>query len=181
MDKMYIVIIIGFLLIVLLSYISILNKIKRTSIKVEEALSGIDVALSKRYNILSKMIDVVKGYAKHEKETMFQVIQLRKDMSLSEKAKENIKMDENMEKIDVLVENYPDLKASENFKVLQKSILEVEEHLQASRRCYNSNVSRYNQLIMIFPTNLVAKSRGMTKRDFFEASELEKKNDKIDL
>ena len=71
-----------------------------------------------------------------------------------------------------MVESYPNLKADENFKILQKTIIDVEEHLQAARRMYNSNVSIYNQMIEVFPTNIVAKMNNMVRRDFFEASEL---------
>ena len=127
------------------------------------------------------MIDVVKAYAKHEKETLFEVIKLRDGMSMKEKNDANRAMDENMKKINVLAENYPELKSSENYKTLQQSIADVEEHLQASRRLYNSNVSIYNQLLVSFPTSSIARGKGMTKKDFFEADEAKKEDVKIDL
>lgn len=80
-----------------------------------------------------------------------------------------------------MVESYPNLKADENFKILQKTIIDVEEHLQAARRMYNSNVSIYNQMIDVFPTNIVAKMNNMVRHDFFEASEVKKENVKIKL
>ena len=80
-----------------------------------------------------------------------------------------------------MVESYPNLKADENFKILQKTIIDVEKHLQAARRMYNSNVSIYNQMIEVFPTNIVAKMNNMVRRDFFEASEVKKENVKIKL
>lgn len=80
-----------------------------------------------------------------------------------------------------MVESYPNLKADENFKILQKTIIDVEEHLQAARRMYNSNVSIYNQMIEVFPANIVAKMNNMVRRDFFEASEVKKENVKIKL
>jgi len=127
------------------------------------------------------MIDVVKSYAKHEKETMFEVIELRKGMTTVEKTEANNKMNANMEKINVLAENYPELKSSENFNTLQKSIADTEEHLQAARRMYNSNVSALNQMIVSFPISIVASSKGLTKKDFFEAEEAKKEDVKIDL
>lgn len=169
-----VVIIIGWL-------ISVSNNIEKAKIKIDEASSGIDVALTKRYDVLTKMIDVVKAYSKHEKETLFEVIKLRKGMSLKEKNDANSKMNENMNKINVLAENYPELKSNENYKALQLSISDVEEHLQASRRLYNSNVSIYNQLLVTFPTSSIAKSKGMTKKDFFEAEDIKKEDVKIDL
>lgn len=102
-------------------------------------------------------------------------------MTLGEKSQENDKMTHNLDKINVVVESYPNLKADENFKILQKTIIDVEEHLQAARRMYNSNVSIYNQMIEVFPTNIVAKMNNMVRRDFFEASEVKKENVKIKL
>ena len=102
-------------------------------------------------------------------------------MSIEEKNKENVKMTKNIEKINLLVENYPELKSSENFKVLQQSIVEVEEHLQAARRMYNSNVSIFNQMLVTIPSNIVASMSGMTKKEFFEADEIKKNDVKIEL
>lgn len=167
--------------IIVLWYISTSNKLNRAVVKIDESLSGIDVALTKRYDVLTKMIDVVKAYAKHEKETLFEVINLRKDMSIQERNEANKAMDENMKKINVVAENYPELKSSENYKTLQQSIADVEEHLQAARRLYNSNVSLFNQLLVTFPTSSIAKNKGMTKKDFFEADESKREDVKIDL
>ncbi len=182
MEPLYIVIaIIVIILIIVVWYISTSNKLNRAVVKIDEALSGIDVALTKRYDVLTKMMEVVKSYAKHEKETLFEVIKLRDNMSIKEKNEANHVMDENLKKINVIAENYPDLKASENYKTLEQSITDVEEHLQASRRLYNSNVSLYNQLLVSFPTSSIAKNKGMTKKDFFEADEVKKEDVKIDL
>lgn len=162
-------------------YISTSNKLNRLVVKIDESLSGIDVALTKRYDVLTKMIEVVKSYAKHEKETLFEVIKLRDNMSLKEKSKANQAMDENIKKINIIAENYPELKSSENYKTLQQSIADVEEHLQAARRLYNSNVSLYNQELVSFPASAVAKNKGIVKKDFFEADEIKKDDVKIEL
>ena len=95
---------------------------------------------------------------------------------MDEKNQAYAKMEETLGKINVLVENYPDLKASENFLKLQASITDVEEHLQAARRLYNANVSALNQAIVAFPGSLVAKMKGTQKREFFKA-ESHKRND----
>ena len=182
MNPTTIIIIIAIIaLIIVLWYISTSNKLNRAVVKIDESLSGIDVALTKRYDVLTKMIDVVKAYAKHEKETLFEVINLRKDMSIQERNDANKAMDENMKKINIVAENYPELKSSENYKTLQQSIADVEEHLQAARRLYNSNVSLFNQLLVTFPTSSIAKNKGMTKKDFFEADESKREDVKIDL
>ena len=182
MDPLYIIIaLVVIILIFVIWYITTSNKLNRSVVKIDESLSGIDVALTKRYDVLRKMIDVVKSYAKHEKETLFEVINLRKDMSIKERNDVNHAMDENFKKINIVAENYPELKSSENYKTLQQSIADVEEHLQAARRLYNSNVSLYNQLLVSFPTSIIAKNKGMTKKDFFEADEVKKEDVKIDL
>ena len=136
---------------------------------------------TKRYDVLTKMMDVVKAYAKHEKETLFEVISLRKGMSIDEKNEANRKMNSNLEKINVLAESYPELRSNENYVTLQKSIVEVEEHLQAARRMFNSNVSIYNQMLVTFPTSIIASSKSLTKKEFFEADANKKEDVKIDL
>ncbi len=83
-------------------------------------------------------------------------------------------MNKEFEKIQVVAENYPELKSSENYKTLQNAILDVEEHLQAARRAYNSNVSIYNQMLVTFPKSLVAKSKSMIKKEFFEVDDMKK-------
>ena len=95
-------------------------------------------------------------------------------MSLDEKIEANKSMDESFNKINITKENYPNLKADKNFQMLEKAVIDVEEHLQAARRLYNSNVSLYNQLLVVFPTNILAKFFKMSKRDFFEAENIDK-------
>lgn len=176
-----IIILLVVVLIVVIWVVSTSNKLNRTLVKIEEADSGIDVALTKRYDVLTKMMDVVKSYAKHEKDTIFEVINLRKGMTTEEKIEANNKMSSNLEKINVVAEAYPELKSSENYKTLQQSIVDVEEHLQAARRMYNSNVSIFNQMIVSFPTSIIAGSKGLSKKNFFEADEVKKEDVKIDL
>lgn len=176
-----IIIILVIILALVIWYISVSNKLNRAIVKIDESLSGIDVALTKRYDVLTKMIDVVKSYAKHEKDTLFEVIKLRKDMSIKDRNDANHAMDENIKKINIVAESYPELKSSDNYKTLQQSIADVEEHLQASRRLYNSNVSLYNQMIVSFPSSIIANNKGMTKKDFFEADETKKEDVKINL
>ena len=169
------------LIIVIAWYIGVLNMLRRMLVRIDEADSGIDVALTKRYDVLTKMLDVTKGYAKHEKEVLFEVVNLRKGMSVGEKIEASNKIDENLSRINVVAENYPELKSSNNFIELQQSIADTEEHLQAARRLYNSNVSSYNQKIVTFPISIIANSQGMTKKDFFEAEEVKKSDVKMEF
>ncbi|ERJ12345.1 LemA family protein [Haloplasma contractile] len=168
--------------ILVLWFATTYNGLQRTNIKIDEAESGIDVALTKRFDVLTKMIEVVKGYAKHEKETLEKVVSMRtpnKGASLKEKQEMVSQMNEAMHAINVVVEQYPDLKANENFKHLQFAINDVEEHLQAARRVYNANVSVFNQRCRVFPSNIVAGMLHFSERDFFEAEERKKEDVEI--
>lgn len=176
------IIVIGIIILIIVIWcISVSNRFNRLNIKIEESVSGIDVALTKRYDVLTKMIEVVKGYIKHEKEVIFKVVELRNNMTIKERNDANSSMDESFNKINLLSEDYPDLKASENFKILQRSIVDVEEHLQAARRLYNSNVSSYNELLLSFPSSIIAGVKHLKKKDFFAAKEEEKDNVNVEI
>ena len=167
--------------IIAMWFISTSNKLNIAIVKIDEADSGIDVALTKRHDVLVKMLDTVKGYTKHEKDTLKDVVQLRSGMTTQEKITANEEMSKQLSQLQIMVENYPELKASENFKSLQLSITDVEEHLQAARRLFNSNVSSFNQMIVTFPTSIIANMKALTKKDFFEATEEEKKDVKMEF
>jgi len=173
-DYVIVIIILAVLFLVpVVWFIATMNSLRRLKVKVNEAESGIDVALTKRFDVLSKMVDTVKGYTKHEAETFEKVVKWRQNMpdEMTVKQKEEFmeKMNQVQADLNVAVENYPDLKAEKVFTNLQRSIGDVEEHLQASRRMYNANVSRLNSRIVSFPTSLVAKQIHMEKQPFFEA------------
>lgn len=112
---------------------------------------------------------------------MFEIVNLRNGMSTKEKNEEYEKMNRNIEKLNVVVENYPDLKANSNFQILQKSIINVEEELEATRRMYNSNISYYNQIIVNFPTSIIGMIMKKNKKDFFEAESYKKEDVKIEF
>lgn len=168
---MVIGIIIGIVVLVGLWYITTMNGLRASALKVDEANSGIDVALTKRYDVLTKQLAVVKEYASHESKTLFETIRMRSGMSMSEKIDAANKMNQVAEQLRVTAEAYPELRSSENFKALQNSITDVEEHLQAARRLYNSNVTAYNTKIIMFPASIVANALGMTSRELFTAEE----------
>ena len=183
-----IVVAVAIVLIIVISivgwYISTLNNFRRMGVKIDEANSGIDVALTKRFDLLTKSVATVKGYAKHELETLEKVIAMRqpdKGASMKEKSEFNQKLADASKSLNIVMEQYPDLKADSHFLELQVQIKEVEEHLQAARRLYNSNVSTYNQLLLVFPSNIVANKYGFTKRDFFEAEEVKRQDVKIEF
>ncbi len=157
------------------------NRFKVLLVKIEEADSGIDVALTKRYDTLTKLMDVVRGYAKHETELFEKVIKLRSGMSMAEKNEACQLMDEATKKISVIAESYPQLRSSESFKQLQEAIVDAEDHLQAARRVYNMNVSLFNQTIVVFPNSIIAGISHYGEKDFFEADEIRRSDVKIKL
>lgn len=175
-----IVAVIALVLIVIMWYISTMNKLRRLEVKVEEALSGIDVALTKRFDLLTKMLETTKGYAKHEAETLENVIKWRNGIPTNATIQEKSEFASSLSKVasglNVVVEQYPDLKANDMFGKLQVAIADTEEHLQAARRLYNSNVSIINSSIVSFPTSFVANKIHMTKKEFFEAEEIKRKD-----
>ncbi len=168
-------------LLIVFWWIGTMNSLRRLQVKIKESLSGIDVALTKRYDTLTKMVDVAKSYAKFEKETILGAVKLRQGMSMDERKTAMANMDEARQGLNILAENYPQLHANENYKALQVSIMDVEEHLAASRRAYNANVSSLNQSIVMFPTSLVANSCGITAEAFFEAEDVKRNDVKMDL
>ena len=163
-------------------YISTMNRFERLAVKITESDSGIDVALTKRFDTLTKTLDVCKAFAKHETELLTGLVKIRKGgMSLDEKNEVNRQMDEVSGKINVIAEAYPELKSSENFKQLQLAIGDVEEHLQAARRIYNMNVSYFNQLLAAWPSGAVGRHKGHTPKGFFQAEERKKADVKMEF
>jgi LemA protein len=155
------------------------NNFHRKTVKINEALSGIEIALTNRFDKLTKLLDVAKGFAKHEKETLSMVISMRKGMNIGELKDASAKCDQLTAHINAVAEAYPELRSAEMFNELQKGIREAEAHLQAARRLYNSNVTMFNTAILVFPTSIVANSKGLQKFDFFEAEEAKKQDVKI--
>ena len=157
------------LVLAVLWVISTTNGFKRKEIKIDEALSGIEVALTKRYDTLTKLLDTSKGFMEHESDLFADVISLRSGMSVNEMGKADREMGELTGRIFAVAENYPELRSSEAFMELQRGIRDAEEHLQAARRLYNANVSRYNTAIAVFPASLLAKGR--SPKEFYDADD----------
>ena len=147
------------------------NDFIRKNNKVSEALSGIEVALTNRYDMLTKMLDTAKGYAKHEKDLFIQVIELRRGMTITEMNEKNAQLDQLSSRIHVVAENYPELRSAEIFKELQSGIRSAEQHLQAARRLYNSNVNAFNTAIEVFPASIVANAKKLQRHELFVAEE----------
>ena len=151
--------------------------------RIQEALSGIDVQLKRRADLIPNLVETVKGYAKHEKEVFENVTKARASMmtagSLQEKADANNQMSGALKSLFAVAEAYPELKANTNFQDLQRQLEDTEDKVSFSRQFYNSNVLEYNTKIQQVPSNFIANMFSFKPVDFFAATEEEKK--KIDV
>lgn len=153
--------------------------------RIKEALSQIDVQLKRRADLIPNLVETVKGYAKHEKEVFEKVTTARANMLKAQTPHEKAEADNMMEKalksIFAVAEDYPDLKASENFLNLQEELTDTENKISYSRQFYNSNVLAYNSTIKTFPQVLIASQFGFKETEFFETEEESKKEVKVEF
>ena len=175
-------VVLGIIVILILAIIGMYNSLIRLKNRVDEAWSDIDVQLKRRYNLIPNLIETVKGYASHEKETLEKVVQARNaamqaqsggDVKKAAEA-ENM-LSSTLKSIFALSESYPDLKANQNFLELQRELSDTENKIQASRRFYNGNVRDFNTKIQVFPTNIIAGMLNFKAREFFEIEEAEER------
>lgn len=182
MNTLTFLIVLIILLIVIIggSYALLYNGLVRTRQKVKEAWSGIDVQLKRRYDLIPNLVNAVKGYAAHEKTTLENVVKARTDAisvpegKIAQQAKAENALSGTLKSIFALAENYPDLKANQNFLELQTQLAETEDQIAASRRIYNGNVTDLNTKVESFPSNFVANLHKFEKAEFFELDEGEK-------
>ena len=159
------------------------NTLISAKLRVSEAFSQIDVQLKRRTDLIPNLIETVKGYAKHEKETFQKVTELRTDLmqakSPEKKAEVNNMLTDALKSIFAVAEAYPELKASENFKELQQELEDTENKIAYSRQFYNSNVLDYNTKLQIFPNVIFARILNFKPAEFFGATPEEKKVVKV--
>lgn len=170
---------------VLLWGVALYNGLVRLKVLVEEAWSGIDVQLKRRYDLIPNLVETVKGYAKHEKSTFEEVAKLRTQAmgatGVAEKGALENQLTAALKTVFAVAESYPELKANQNFLDLQGSLGEIENEIQGARRYYNGSVRDFNTKIVVFPNNLIAGLLGFKSKEFFEAEETEKANVKVDF
>lgn len=176
-------IIIGIVVVLLLYIILTYNGLVALRNRVKEAWSDIDVQLKRRYDLIPNLVEVVKGYASHEKETLERVITARNVAMSANGAKEKGEAENvlsgALKNLFALSENYPDLKASTNFLELQRELSDTENKIQAARRFYNGNVKDFNTKIETFPANIIANMFNFKANDFFSIADEEKENPQV--
>jgi LemA protein len=148
------------------------NRLVRSRQMTQEGLSGIDVQLKRRADLIPNLLETVKGYMGHERQVLERVTELRVQSlqagSVAEKGQVEGMLTQALRTLFAVAENYPDLKASQNFMELQKSLADIEEQLQLSRRYYNGAARNLNILVQSFPSNIVARMFGFTTVEYFE-------------
>ena len=167
-----VLILVGVALLLALFWIVIRNSMIGSRNRVDESWSGIDVQLKRRHDLVPNLVETVRGYATHEQKTFENVTKARSAAMQAEgpaqaSAAEGM-LTQALGGLRVVAEQYPELRATENFQQLSRNLSELEDEIQASRRIYNSNVQAYNTKIQIFPNSVVASSGGFSEREFFE-------------
>ena len=168
-------IILFIILVVVLWLVGTFNSLVRKKNRGKEAWADIDVQLKRRYNLIPNLVETVKGYATHERELFQKVTQARARamgaQEMKEKAQAENMLSRTLKSLFAVAENYPDLKASQNFLELQRELRDTEDKIQAARRFYNSNVRDLNIRIESVPSNVVAKIFNFKKMELFEIEE----------
>ena len=181
---MVVLIVIIVILVVLAVFVmSTYNGLVQLRNKVRDQFSQIDVQLKRRADLIPNLVETVKGYAKHESDTLESVIQARNSYANAKTDDEKIKASKDLtagiSKIFALAEAYPELKANENFLNLQSQLKDVEDKISYSRQFYNDSVLLYNNKIEMFPSNIIASMFNFKKESFFEANEADRENVKV--
>lgn len=167
--------------VLLLSSVVLYNGLVRRKNDVENAFGSVDVMLKKRHDLIPNLVETVKTYMKHEKSLLNEITELRtralnSDLSGDERVDLENKITKGISGIMVAVENYPDLKANQNFLQLQGAWNEAEEQISAARRSFNAAVTAYNNSVETFPSNIMASMMGYKRRQVFEIPEKERKS-----
>ena len=176
------IIVIIIIVIIVLAIILLYNHLVGLNIRCKNAWAGIDNQLKRRYDLIPNLVEVTKGYATHERETLMEVIKARNDEgTMNERAKESEEVSNSVKKLLAVAENYPDLKANELFKNLQIELTGTEDKIAFARQFYNDSVQKYNTAIMSFPNNILAKIMNYKEKEYFQVNESEKQTVKVDL
>ncbi|MDQ2631132.1 MAG: LemA family protein [Actinomycetota bacterium] len=175
-----IIVVVAILILAVLYYIAKRNSIIAARNRVDESWSGIDVQLKRRHDLVPNLVETVKGYAEHESATFEKATKARAEAmqasSVGETAKAESQLTGALTELRAVAENYPTLRATENFQQLSRNLSELEDEIQASRRIYNSNVQSYNTDIQQFPGSIIANQGGFTAREFFEIEDASERN-----
>ena len=179
-------IILAIVVILVIAIISMYNDLVSRRVKVDNAWSQIDVQLQRRFDLIPNFVETVKGYAAHESETFEKITELRTSwanaQTVTEKAELDNQLSGALKTIMAVSENYPDLKANQNFSELSEELRNTENKISFSRQFYNDNVTMYNEKLQLFPSNIIANMFNLKPRELFAVENNEaRKNVKVDF
>lgn len=179
------IVIIGIIALIAIYVLVQYNSFIKLKNRVKEAFSTMDVYLKKRWDLVPNLVEVVKGYVKHESGVLEEIVKLRNisydKMSLSDKIDTNEQLSSGLSKIMAVAESYPDLKASQNFSDLTHQLSKIEDEIANSRKYYNAVVRNLNTKVEMFPSNIVAGMFNFKVQKMFEANDDERNNIKVEL
>ena len=170
----------GIIVLLIIVFVFIYNKLVSVNVRCKNAYASIDNQLKRRADLIPNLVEVTKGYAKHESETLERIV-LARTNSISEQAKQSEEVTKSLKSLLAVSESYPELKANELFKNLQIELTGTEDKIAYARQFYNDSVQHFNTAIMTFPNNLIASMFKFKEREYFEVSEEDKKVVKVQL
>lgn len=177
-------IVLAIILVLLIIFVIIeYNSMVKLKKQMNNSYSVIDVYLQKRFDLIPNLVEVTKGYANYEKDILKEITEYRTSYNQNKDKESLNKLNDEYNNLMLVVENYPDLKASEQFLKLQKSLIKVESELQAARRIYNTDTTKYNTKLNVFPSNIIAKLFGFKEGELFELEDrtVQGKNVQVDI
>lgn len=177
-------IVLAIILVLLIIFVIIeYNSMVKLKKQMNNSYSVIDVYLQKRFDLIPNLVEVTKGYANYEKDILKEITEYRTSYNQNKDKESLNKLNDEYNNLMIVVENYPDLKASEQFLKLQKSLIKVESELQAARRIYNTDTTKYNTKLNVFPSNIIAKLFGFKEGELFELEDrtVQGKNVQVDI
>ncbi len=179
-------IILAIIVVIVLWVIATYNSLVGSKVKVDNSFSQIDVQLQRRFDLIPNLVECVKGYMEHESDVLTKVTELRTSWASASSVSEKVEIDNQLsgalKTIMAVSENYPDLKANQNFTGLQQDLKDTENKISYARQFYNDAVTRYNRNLMVFPSNIVASMFHFTPTTLFAVDSAEaKQNVKVDF
>ena len=179
----WLIVVIVIVLILAAFIASTYNSLVQLRNRVKDQWSQIDVQLKRRFDLIPNLVETVKGYAKHESETLENVVKARNSYVSAETTEDAMKADGELtkavSKLFALAESYPDLKANTNFMQMQEELSQTEDKVAHARQFYNDTVLQYNNKVQMFPSNIIAGMFNFKAETFFEASDAERENVKV--
>lgn len=185
MGKIILAVVIVLLVVLLVFVISTYNTLVQLRNRVSDQWSQIDIQLKRRFDLIPNLVETVKGYMSHEKDTLKEIVEARNTYNSATTQEDAVKADteltKSISKLFALAEAYPDLKANDNFNTLQAELSETEDKISTARQFYSDVVLKYNNKIQMFPSNIVASIFGFKEEKYFEAKSTERENVKVNF